>query len=68
MQPNNKRIKTSRKFSVLSGRYGVFVEEVSLAGMPKPSLQGGIDGVFWSKYPITTTDYQLLNNCAHLNI
>ena len=27
--------------TVLSGRYWMFVEEVSLVGMPKPSLQGG---------------------------
>ena len=49
-------------FAVLSGRYWVFVEEVSLAGMPKPSLQGCIDGVFCNKYPVTTTDRKLLSS------
>ena len=33
----------------------MFVEEVSLAGMPKSSLQGRIHGVFWNKYPIVAT-------------
>ena len=38
-----------------SGDCWVFVEEVFLAGMPKSSLQGGIHGVFWNKYPIVVT-------------
>jgi len=41
--------------SALSGGCRVFVEEVLLAGMPTPSLQGGIYGVFWNKYPIVAT-------------
>jgi hypothetical protein len=32
--------------------YGVFVEEVLLAGMPTASLQGRIYGVFWNKFPM----------------
>ncbi len=32
--------------------YGWSVEEVSLAGMPKPSLQGRIHGVFRNRLPI----------------
>ena len=34
----------------------VFVEEVSLAGTPKPSLQGCINGGFCNKYPVIATD------------
>ena len=42
----------------LSGGCRVFVEEVFLAGMPKSSLQGGIYGVFWNKYPIVATSWE----------
>ena len=36
----------------LGGDCRVFVPEVSLAGRPKSSLQGGIHGVLRNKYPI----------------